>query len=366
MKKPFIVLISLILSFGVCNSFGQFDKLKPGNVKIQEKPQLKPGKSEGSDKTKNKTGEETKPAATEGSDKTNSKTGEETKPATETPKTSTPAVKVDFRELETQKMEWTSTFERLQKQIDILAYDEYAAKKTEYEKFYADFSAGYKKENGKDHSDTYTTKLIGQIDAFYTETVSPEKMASIKEKAKRSFDDKDWTVYPTDRIKDIEVAEKMVTSAKKFLTKPDPALEEYEKSLKDQKDKIKAYVDGGGLEKRDAEIEKKLVEERRLHAAGMTDASVNSTVTSKIDKAKYGEPIRVVITSNTWEVENNEYGIAKLKFVKVDIATKKADGKCYYVKGSVAQKHEGGGQYGPKYLNIYYTEGEMNCGNVNK
>lgn len=44
--------------------------------------------------------------------------------------------------------------------------------------------------------------------------------------------------------------------------------------------------------------------------------------------------------------KKNDYDLPKLKFIKVDIATKKDDGKCYYVKGSVAQKHGGGGIYG--------------------
>ncbi|HQI69252.1 MAG TPA: hypothetical protein PLT47_00775 [Bacteroidales bacterium] len=350
MKKHIMILAACFLFCGVLSSYAQFDKLKPGNVPNVGKPKPKSTKPEEDKKTNTETNNKEQ-TTTNGKEQTG---------------TTKPATTVDFKELEVQKMEWNSTFESLQRQTDKLTYEVYTAKKAEYQKFYTDFSAAYKKENGKEHSDTYTTKLIGQIDAFYTETVSPEKMAGIKEKAKRSFDDKDWTVYPTDRINDIEVAEKMVASAKIYLTKTDPALEEYEKSLKEQKEKIKAYVDGGGLEKRDAEIEKKLIEERRLGVASMTDASVNATVTSKIDKAKYGEPIKVVITSNTWEIEKNDYGVANLKFVRVNIATKKSDGKCYYLKGSVAQKHEGGGNYGPKYLNIFYTEGEMNCNNVNK
>jgi len=288
--------------------------------------------------------------------------------ATETEKktTSGATTTVDFKELETQKMEWTSTFERLEKGWDKINYEQYNAKKAEYNKFYADFSAAYKKDQGKDHNDDYTKKLIAKVDGYYTETVPAEKMTALKEKVKRSFDEKDWTVYPSDRVKDIENAQDQIEGMKIFLIKNDPALTEYEKTLQEQKEKINLYVANGGLEKRDAEIEKKLVEERRLHAAAMTDASVNAVVVSKIDKEKYGTVLRVVITSGTWEIENNELGKPKLKFVRVDIATKKADGKCYYVKGSVAQKHMGGGVYGDKYLNIYYTEGEMNCNNVNE
>ncbi|HPB26318.1 MAG TPA: hypothetical protein PLB59_12600 [Bacteroidales bacterium] len=351
MKKHIIILAACFLFCGVLSSYAQFDKFKPGTVKTLEKPKPKTTKTEESDKTKTEQNSKEQTTTTNNKEQTT---------------TTKPAATVDFKELEIKKMEWNSLFESLQRQVDKLTFEEYKAKKDEYLKFYSDFSAAYKKENGKEHSDTYTTKLIGQIDAFYTETVSPEKMASIKEKAKRSFDDKDWTVYPSDRINDIEVAEKMVASAKIYLTRTDPALEEFEKSLIEQKEKIKAYVAGGGLEKRDAEIEKKLIDERHLGVAGMTDASVNATVTSKIDKAKYGEPIRVVITSNTWEIEKNQYGVANLKFVRIDIATKKSDGSCYFLKGSVAQKHEGGGQYGPKYLNIFYTEGQINCNNVNK
>ncbi len=216
------------------------------------------------------------------------------------------------------------------------------------------------------HSDSYTEKLIATIDAFYSPTVSDDIIASLKKKVERSFDEEDWIVYPTDCMKDIDVTLKTIDGGKAFLTGDDPALNEFEKSLIDPKAKIQAYVDGGGLEKRAVEVEKRLVEKRRLHDAGMTDQSVVNVVNTKMDEAKYGTPQRVVITSRSWEIEENDYGQPKLKFVRVDIATKKADGKCYYVKGSVAQKHQRGGVYGEKYLNIYYTEGEMNCNNINE
>lgn len=298
---------------------------------------------------------------------------EETKEAStpsETKETKTVSSKnnsgVDFKELESKKMEWTSTFERLEKQWDKITYEEYTTLKKEYENFYTEFSSEYQKANKKEHQDSYTQKLIQKNDASYTEKATDEQMTGLKNKVKRSFDDKDWTVYPSDRVADIETAERMIDDIKVYLKGQDAELLEFEKSLKAQKDKIIEYVASGGLEKRDAEIEKRLVETRTLHAVGMSDASVNSTVSSKIDKTKYGTPIKTVITSKNWEIERNDYGQINLKFVKVDIATKKADGKCYYIKGSVARKYEGGGQYGNQYLNIYYTEGQMNCNNVNK
>ncbi len=316
-----------------------------------------------------KSDEPTKPKETTKPEETNkpassSKT-EETPKETTSKAASTPKER-DFTELEKEKMEWSSLFDRLAKKWDVISYEEYTTKKAEYQKFYEEFAPAYKKNRSKEHSDTYTLGLIAKIDAMYTETVPEAQMTSLKNSLKRAFDENDWTVYPSDRLKDIENAEKQISDMKGYLIKTDPHLEAYEKTVKEQKDKIIAYVESGGLAKRDAEIEKRLVETRRLHKAGMTDESVVATVNSKIDKARYGTPQRVVITSTSWEVERNQFGIVTLKFARVDIATKKADGKCYYIKGSVAQTHEGGGRYGDKYLNIYYTEGEMNCANVNK
>lgn len=273
---------------------------------------------------------------------------------------------LDFSELESQKMEWTSTFERLQKKWDMLTYSEYNQKKAEYNEFYKKYSSAYLAKNKKAHSDSYTKNMLTEIDSYYSNSVSNEAMSSIKKKTERCFNEEDWRVYPNDRMKDIDIALKEIKTAKAYLTDEDPTLNQFEKSLIDQKSKIQAYLDEGGLEKRNAEVEKRLVEKRRLHDAGMEDQSVVDVVFTKIDKEKYGTPQRVVITSKTWEIEKNDYDLPKLKFVKVDIATKKDDGKCYYVKGSVAQKHEGGGIYGEKYLNIYYTEGEMNCNNINE
>ncbi|MFO7880055.1 MAG: hypothetical protein ACQES0_11315 [Bacteroidota bacterium] len=273
---------------------------------------------------------------------------------------------VDFSELESQKMEWTSTFERLKKKWDVVSHKEYAQKKADYEEFYKKFSRAYTLRNKKEHSDSYTQELISTVDTYYTPTVSEEDMAALKKKTERCFDKENWSVYPTDRMGDIDDALEEINGLKAYLTAVDPDLNEFEKKLTEQKAEIKAYVDGGGLEERAAEIEKRYIEERRLDEAGMTDASIVNVVKSKIDTDKYGTPSRVVITSDRWLMEYNDYNMPKLKFVKVDIATKKANGKCYYVKGSVARTHEGGGQYGEKYLNIYYTVGEMNCDNVNK
>lgn len=315
---------------------------------------------------KNKVSNASKEAVKPKESKKPLETKEETKQAEPKISDSKTTSSVDFKELESKKMEWTSTYERLEKQWDRITYEEYATLKKEYNNFYSEFSSAYQKANNKEHQDSYTQKLTQKIDAYYTEKVTAEQMAGLKNKVKRSFDDKDWTVYPSDRVSDIETAERMIDNIKVYLKGQDADLLEFEKSLKDQKGKIIEYVASGGLEKRDAEIEKRMVETRTLHAAGMSDASVNSTVSSKIDKAKYGTPIKTVITSKNWEIERNDYGQINLKFVKIDIATKKADGKCYYIKGSVARKYEGGGQYGNQYLNIYYTEGQMNCNNVNK
>lgn len=310
----------------------------------------------GINKVKDKTSTEETPA----------KSTKET-PATSTKATITKAASTpteSFSDLESAKMEWTSAFERLQKKWDQLPYTEYEAKKKEYSEFYGKFSKAYLANRKKEHNDGYTQKLITEVDGYYNDKVSATQMEAIKNTANKSFDENNWSVYPTDRVNDIETAQKQVNTARVYLKQPDPELEAYEKTLTEQKEKIIKYVSEGGLQKRDAEIEKKLVEKRTLHQAGMTDASVEATAKSKIDKTKYGSPLKVVITNNSWEIERNQYGQPKLKFVRVDIATKKSDGKCYYVKGSVAQKYEGGGIYGPKYLNIYYTEGEMNCNNV--
>lgn len=280
---------------------------------------------------------------------------------------STATKEVDFTDLKEKKMEWNSTFERMERRWDFLSYSEYTATKSEYDKFYAEFSPAYKKNNsGKDHQDTYTQKLITTVDGYYTEKATPEQMAAVEKKVERSFDEKDWEVSPSARIEDIETAEKMINTIKGYLKDQDPELLEYETKLKAQKQKIIDYVTSGGPEKRNAAIQASLAEERTLHSVGMTDATVNATVVSKIDKTKYGTPVRTVITSKVWEIERDNYGNIKLKFVKVDIATKKADGTCYYVRGSVARLYEGGGKYGSQYLNIYYTEGQMNCNNVNK
>ncbi len=272
----------------------------------------------------------------------------------------------DFSELETKKMSWTSTFERLEKKWDQISFEEYEAKKAEYAEFYEKFRKAYKADRKKEHDDSYTQKIIDNVDIYYQNSIPDTEFSEIKNTAKPSFDEENWTVYPSDRIRDIEKAQKQINEARAYLKQPDSELEEYENSLVKQKEKIIKYVNEGGLEKRDAEIEKRMVEKRFLHKERMKDPSVNALVNSKIDQEKYGKPLRVIITSEIWYVERNKQGQPKLKNVAVDIATKKPDGKCYYVRGEVSKLHEGGGVYGDQYLEILYIDGEMNCENVNK
>jgi len=350
------IFTSALLFIALISAFpanAQFGKLKTGVNKLKK---AKPEK-----KTEAKS--ESKPE-----ESTN-----DSKPET----TKTAAAKGNNLEaMQAEKKEYTTWFEHQKRAVvDELDYEkhtysEYVAKKNEYLEFHKGYNEVYKAKNGKDHTDSYQQKLIGQLDEYYTSTfpneILPTAKATIERKTKDCYDKDKWDGDPQSRIKDLEWAENYIEGLKMSLTKPDEELNATEVKVKAQKKKLEEYISSGGLAEHKAEYNAKMIAERKLHKAGMSDASVAATVKSKMDKEKYGTVLRSVITSNSWQIEKDNFGKPKLKFVKVDIATKKSDGKCYYVKGSVARKYEGGGKYGNQYLKIYYTEGEMNCGNVNK
>jgi hypothetical protein len=73
-----------------------------------------------------------------------------------------------------------------------------------------------------------------------------------------------------------------------------------------------------------------------------------------------------VITSTTWYVAKNDYGLPLHKALAVDLAVTDENGKCWKAYGEIRKQYEGGGVYGADYFDYWGLQDEMNCANVNK
>ena len=213
-------------------------------------------------------------------------------------------------------------------------------------------------------------KNITKLDDFYTNyvpnTFVPYALKDVNKITESAFNDNVWKDNPstkvlTEGIKDID------STYMKFC-KDESKLTELKTKLVARKDVLEKYVSSGDFDKYKAAKALKRKNEIRLVAGGLKDASVNTLVTSSIDKSTYGTIQRVVITSDTWIVEKNDLGIPTSKHIWVDFATKKTDGKCYINTVMVERTYEGGGSYGAMFVNMYQIQNneEMNCENVFK
>ncbi len=236
-------------------------------------------------------------------------------------------------------------------------YKDFIAKKTEYS------------ESKMAHNEI-TDNYISELNDFYTVYMPNDhinkNIESFERRGNRWFVKDEWAGQPQEGITKLNSLLKDIENIERLSPVENQRISTLKQNCISEKAKIEDYLNNGEYAIHQREFEKSTIENRRLNAAKMSDSEVENYVKTNIDSEKYGSPLRVVIISPNWIVEKNSFDIPEYKYVKVEIATKKADGSCYCVKGSVGRTYEGGGNYGGLYMNIYYTEGEMNCENVNK
>jgi len=239
-----------------------------------------------------------------------------------------------------------------------------------YKSYYQHRDA-FKSAYPSDYDGDYNQKMVTKIDEFFKVTVYQKveqldkKVSSIIKKIHRiNGEREDYILNADNYLKDFDAPLQTLSSYKNNLLEDHTSANTLETKINKEKNMLETYINSGKFKENVAKYEQETINNRLLRK-GMSDAKVEDFAKSKL-AAKYGKALRVTIVSNNWIVEKTAAGIPKHKIVKVDFATKKDDGKCYYVKGCVGRTYEGNGNYGDLYLNIYYTEGEMNCDNVSK
>lgn len=239
-----------------------------------------------------------------------------------------------------------------------------------YKKYYK-FIEEYKSENPTDFNNASTQRKVSTVNAFFEVDVYEKvtgldkKVTALINNTHRLNSDKEesYLLNADNYLKKFEAPIKLLGEYKRFLLKDHTSANALELKINKEKSMLEEYISSGKLAAHQAKYAQEIIDGRRLRK-GMSDSKIESFAKDKIAN-KYGTILRVSVASENWYVNKNAY-IPLNKNIEVDFATKKEDGKCYYVGGVIRRDYEGGGTYGSWYLTSIGTIGEMNCNNINK
>jgi hypothetical protein len=163
-------------------------------------------------------------------------------------------------------------------------------------------------------------------------------------------------------LKDFEEPIKSISYNKKYLLEDKTGIDAVQAKIDKEKAILDEYIKSGKYDAHVAKFKQQLIDKVRLGANKMSNPKYTSMATAGVDKGKVS---RVVITSDIWIVQKNEFGFPLYKYLPVDIAVT-VDGKCWLAYGQIRKQYEGGGVYGGEYFNYWGLQDEMNCLNINK
>lgn len=163
--------------------------------------------------------------------------------------------------------------------------------------------------------------------------------------------------------KDFEKPLKTIEYNKKYLMEKTEEIDAVKAKLDKEKAMLDEYVSSGKYDANVAKYKQEIIDAVRLGKAGMANPTYDAMAKAGVKK---GKVTRVVITSTTWYVAKNDYGLPLHKALAVDLAVTDENGKCWKAYGEIRKQYEGGGVYGGDYFDYWGLQDEMNCANVNK
>jgi len=214
-----------------------------------------------------------------------------------------------------------------------------------------------------------TKRYIERIDKFYTKDVDevciPRVIKRLDKKHTRDFTSKDDR-EPKNIIKRLQGSTWEIDEWRKISASKNESLEKFAAKVSKEIKRWEEYISSGKHKAYLRKLELEAMNARRVGRPGMRSASMEGTARDIL--SRYGTPLRVIIASNSWTIEQNKLtGRPQLQRVYVKAALKK-DGKCYLFDGYLMKKHLGGGRYGSLYMDTSRINnlGQMNCANINK
>ena len=216
----------------------------------------------------------------------------------------------------------------------------------------------------------YVQKRVAAVDNFFkveVYKVVPELDAKVDKiiasiHAKNSSGEEEYLLNAKSFLKDFEEPIKSITYNKKYLLEDKTGIDAVQAKIDKEKAILDEYIKSGKYDAHVAKYKQQIIDKVRLGANKMSNPKYTSMATAGVDKGKVN---RVVITSDIWIVQKNEFGFPLYKYLPVDIAVT-VDGKCWLAYGQIRKQYEGGGVYGGEYFNYWGQQDEMNCLNINK
>gem|GEM_PF-5305164 len=216
----------------------------------------------------------------------------------------------------------------------------------------------------------YVQKRVADVDNFFkveVYKVVPELNAKVDKiisemHGKNSSGDEDYLLNAKSYQKDFEEPIKLITYNKKYLLEDKSGIDAVQAKIDKEKAILDEYISSGKYDAHVAKFRQALIDAVRLGAKKMTNANYEAMATKGVDK---GKVLRVVITSDVWQVKKTDWGFPEYKYLSVDIAVNH-EGKCWLAYGQIRKTYEGGGVYGGEYFEYWGLQEEMNCNNVNK
>ena len=145
----------------------------------------------------------------------------------------------------------------------------------------------------------------------------------------------------------------------------DPELSNFLPKAENRLKEITNYRDSGELEKLQDKLRYEAMDEIRVGKNAKTESAVTALVNKHFDTEEFGKPLRIVTVGN-WSVSKNGLDIPTHKRKTVHIVYKDKQERCFLYDTEVQKDYEGGGAYGPMYLDDAYGLTEMLCKNAFK
>lgn len=239
-----------------------------------------------------------------------------------------------------------------------------------YKGYYA-FKKDFENSRPEKYKTEYVQSRISKVDNFFqveVYKVVPELNSTadkiIKEMyEKNSRGEASYILNAKSFQKDFEKPLKTIEYNKKYLIEKTEEIDAVKAKLDKEKAMLDEYVSSGKYDANVAKYKQEIIDAVRLGKAGMANPTYDAMAKAGVKK---GKVTRVVITSTTWYVAKNDYGLPLHKALAVDLAVTDENGKCWKAYGEIRKQYEGGGVYGGDYFDYWGLQDEMNCANVNK
>lgn len=229
------------------------------------------------------------------------------------------------------------------------------------------FKVAYPDEFAGDYNQKMATKVDGffKVDVYKkVDNLDEDVAVIIRHMHKVNGEREQYILNADGYLKDFEKPIKSLNYYKENLLEDLTKTTALEAKINKEKGMLEEYINSGKFAANKALFQQEIIDARLLRK-GMSDSKLEAFAKSKLP-AEFGKILRVTVASTGWGVNKNYFDIPVSKGITVDFATKKEDGKCYYISASVMQTYEGGGNYGNWYFSDPWEKGEMNCNNVNK